>query len=263
MAETPQKNYTNFALVVLLVVAAFLIGSLYTKVSVLEKGGGGGGTGANVPNAQPTGQTASKYKTLDDALVDFAKQVGIDGDKLLKCANSGEKKSIVEADTKQGESVGVSGTPGFFVNGRFIGGAYPYETFKELIDKELAGQGSDDSTAYSDTLQQAFKGGNFNPVPKEIDLGKAVLRGDSSAKVTIVEFSDFQCPFCERSFPTMNQVMEDYKGKVKLAYKHFPLVSIHPKAQKAAEAAECAKDQGKFWEFHDKLFGNYADWANI
>ena len=81
------------------------------------------------------------------------------------------------------------------------------------------------------------------------------VRGDFNAPVTLVEFSDFECPFCERHYPTMNQIIGNYKGKVRLVYKHFPL-SFHPNAQKAAESSECAGEQGKFWEYHDKLFEN-------
>jgi len=81
------------------------------------------------------------------------------------------------------------------------------------------------------------------------------IRGNINATVTLVEFSDFECPFCERIYPTMNQILKDYKDKVRLVYKHFPL-GFHPNAQKAAEASECASDQGKFWEYHDKIFEN-------
>jgi len=79
--------------------------------------------------------------------------------------------------------------------------------------------------------------------------------GSPDAKVTVVEYSDFQCPFCTRAFPTVKQVLKDYNGKIKFYYKHFPL-SFHQNAQKAAEAYECALDQGKQWEYHDKLFEN-------
>jgi len=81
------------------------------------------------------------------------------------------------------------------------------------------------------------------------------VRGDFNAPITLVEFSDFECPFCERHYPTLNKILENYKGKVRLVYKHFPL-GFHPNAQKAAEASECADEQGKFWEYHDKLFDN-------
>lgn len=80
------------------------------------------------------------------------------------------------------------------------------------------------------------------------------IRGDANAKVTMIEYSDFQCPFCLQFHTTMQQVLADYKGKVRLVYRQFPLQSIHPQAQKAAEASECASEQGKFWEMHDKLF---------
>ena len=117
-----------------------------------------------------------------------------------------------------------------------------------------------------------FGGGNDNAV---VDIGagdqkainaKALIEdndpvlGDSDAGVTIIEFSDFQCPFCERA---ANGAIADFKrssyfsdGEVNLIYKHLPLNSIHPYAQKAGEAAECANRQGSFWEYHDALFAN-------
>jgi protein-disulfide isomerase len=80
-------------------------------------------------------------------------------------------------------------------------------------------------------------------------------RGPEGAKVTIVEFSDFECPFCARAEESVNQVMEKYAGKVRLVFRHFPL-NFHPNAPKAAEASMCANDQGKFWEMHKTLFAN-------
>lgn len=82
--------------------------------------------------------------------------------------------------------------------------------------------------------------------------------GKPDTPVTIVEFSDFQCPFCRRLWKdTLPQIKEKYllTGKVKFVYRDFPLSSIHPMAQSSAEAAECADEQGKFWEMHDKIFG--------
>ena len=78
--------------------------------------------------------------------------------------------------------------------------------------------------------------------------------GPETAPVTIVEFSDFECPFCKRIYPTLNQVMDDYDGRVRLVFRQFPLHALHPNAQKAAEASLCADEQGKFWEMHDSLF---------
>ena len=81
------------------------------------------------------------------------------------------------------------------------------------------------------------------------------ILGPEDAKITIIEFSDFQCPFCGRVQPTIKQILQDYGDQVKLIYKHFPL-DFHQYSRKAAEAAECAGQHGKFWEYHDKLFEN-------
>ncbi|GIX46309.1 MAG: hypothetical protein KatS3mg131_0520 [Candidatus Tectimicrobiota bacterium] len=78
--------------------------------------------------------------------------------------------------------------------------------------------------------------------------------GPAEAPVTIVEFSDFQCPYCRRVQPTLKRLLREYDGKVRLVYRDFPLRNIHPQAQKAAEAAQCAAEQRQFWPYHDRLF---------
>ena len=88
----------------------------------------------------------------------------------------------------------------------------------------------------------------------EVSTDGAPIRGAADAPVTVVEFSDFECPFCKQTHPTLKQLLERYPGKIRLAYRDFPLDSIHPQARRAAEAARCAQDQGKFWEYHDLLF---------
>jgi protein-disulfide isomerase len=80
--------------------------------------------------------------------------------------------------------------------------------------------------------------------------------GRANAPVTLIEFSDFQCPFCQRVEPTLKKVRETYGDKIRIVWKDFPLTQIHPQAFKASEAAHCAGDQGKYWEYHDRLFGN-------
>lgn len=80
------------------------------------------------------------------------------------------------------------------------------------------------------------------------------IRGDKSAEVTLIEYSDLECPFCKRIHPTLQQVMGEYDGKVRWVYRHFPLTSLHPKATIEAEASECAGAQGKFWEYIDIVY---------
>jgi protein-disulfide isomerase len=79
------------------------------------------------------------------------------------------------------------------------------------------------------------------------------VRGAKDAKVTIIEFSDFECPYCRRVQPALKRLLEEYDGRVRLVFRDFPL-NIHKNAQKAAEAAQCAAEQDKFWPYHDKLF---------
>ena len=99
------------------------------------------------------------------------------------------------------------------------------------------------------------------PKPRRQVAAIGPSRGPSDAKVTIVEFSDFQCPFCGRAHDTVEEVMRAYPGKVKLVFRQMPLTQIHPNAFKAAEASLCAHDQGKFWEYHDNLFKNQQQLA--
>ena len=80
--------------------------------------------------------------------------------------------------------------------------------------------------------------------------------GSKSAPITVIEFADFQCPYCGRVAPTIKKVQETYGDKIRLVWKDFPLTQIHPQAFKAGEAAHCAGDQGKYWEYHDRLFAN-------
>jgi protein-disulfide isomerase len=76
--------------------------------------------------------------------------------------------------------------------------------------------------------------------------------------VTIVEFSDFQCPYCKQVQGTLKDLLAKYNGRVKLAFRDFPMRAIHPRAQTAAEASRCAEEQGKFWEYHDALFADQS-----
>ncbi len=97
---------------------------------------------------------------------------------------------------------------------------------------------------------------NIEPLRFEIATEGFPTIGDDSAPVTIVEFSDFQCPYCAQVGPTLKKITEDYSGKVRLIFRQFPLTNIHKQAETAAEASLCAADQGKFWEMHDAMFAD-------
>ncbi len=90
-------------------------------------------------------------------------------------------------------------------------------------------------------------------------IADAPFKGGANAAVTIIEFSDFHCQFCIRVQPTLAQVVAKYGDQVKLVYRDLPLDQLHPQARRAAEAARCAMDQGKFWPFHDQLYQGGAD----
>jgi protein-disulfide isomerase len=144
-----------------------------------------------------------------------------------------------------------------------LGGAYMVSSSVDAGIEELAGV----RTALSD-LEGSFEAAAApsQPAPararrpdpaKEytIEVKGSPALGSTDAEVEIVEFSDFQCPFCSRVWPTLQQVREEYGDDVRIVFKHLPL-RIHPKAPAAHAAAEAAHRQGKFWEMHDAIFGN-------
>jgi protein-disulfide isomerase len=90
----------------------------------------------------------------------------------------------------------------------------------------------------------------------DLSLNGAPSKGSEKAEVTIVKFEDFQCPYCKAVQPNFEEVLKRYDGKVRLLHKDLPLDQIHPQARQAAEAARCADDEGKFWEYHDKLYAS-------
>ena len=93
----------------------------------------------------------------------------------------------------------------------------------------------------------------------EIVTAGAYAKGPADAPIQLVEFSDFHCPFCKRVEATIAQVLKKYEGKIRFIYKDFPIDSLHPQARAASEAARCAGEQGKFWEFHSKIYAGPSD----
>lgn len=120
-----------------------------------------------------------------------------------------------------------------------------------------------DNTNQVDNTDQKVANVNSNPVAEEEPTptapnltGNEIILGDKNAPITVISFTDFQCPYCSRWHETMAKIVKDFPGKVKWVYKHFPLESIHPYAMQSSESVECAGEQGKYWEFVNEIFAN-------
>jgi protein-disulfide isomerase len=212
----------------------------------------------------------ANQQNLDRASLEkYAGEVGLDVKRFKAALDSGKFTKRVEEDSAAGAAAGANGTPTFFINGREFVGAQPFESFKNVIDEELKkadavlAKGVKLENLYAELQKQA---GNAPPPPAQgnpepakivtdINVKGAPVKGPQNAPVTIVEFSDFQCPFCGRVVPTLQELEKTYQGKVKVIFKHQPL-SFHPFAKPAAVASMAAAEQGKFWQMHDKLFAN-------
>jgi protein-disulfide isomerase len=234
------RSMYNPLLVALLVVGSFFLGRLSLEVANLKKE-----KTAPAPTAAvPSQQAPQAERKLDVAsLKGRAKKLGLDTGKFDACLDGGTYAARVASEQKEGQGFGVSGTPSFLINGVLVVGAQPQTTFESIIDAELK-NGTGDAEA-----KKLGEDGKRNKVA----YGTGPVKGANNAKIKIVEFTDFECPFCERAFPTIEAVLKKYEGKISLEYKSFPL-PFHASAQKAAEAALCANDQGKFWEMHDDMF---------
>jgi protein-disulfide isomerase len=211
----------------------------------------------------------------------YAKQIGLDLAKFQADMAAHTYKAKVDADLELGKRFGVRGTPSFFINGLWQRGApRTPEALKELIDKErkaaeeLVAAGSKRNEVYARYMragadkrvepakpqgpQQARAG---EPDPKAnyaVPTDGRPAFGPEDALVTIIEFSDFQCPFCSRVVPTLKEIKEKFPSDVRVVFRQLPL-SFHDRARPAAKASLAAARQGKFWEMHDKLFENQKE----
>jgi protein-disulfide isomerase len=196
------------------------------------------------------GQAAVIFQT-------YAAELGLDEAAFKQCLDSEATRAGVEADAEEGVARGVRGTPTFFINGQPLVGAQPYTVFAQALDAALAGQVA--ATTAPATPAPA-------PTPATIAPGdNALVLGNPDAPVTIVEFSDYQCPFCERHFQqTWPQLRAEFieTGRVRYVFKDFPLTNIHPQAPKAHQAARCAGEQNAYWQMHDRIFEDQSEWAN-
>ena len=204
-----------------------------------------------------------------EKLDEYAEQLGLDMTQFRAALDQRLYKLVVDADVATTAKVGVRGTPGFFINGKYLSGARPYDQFKAAVDEELAAIDTQAGGVYAERVaknwvEPAARDAKPNPsvaarpdstTVYKVPLGKSPVRGPRKAEVTIVVFSDFQCPFCSRATPTLRQLLDE-SPNVRLVFKHNPL-PFHKDARLAAIASLAAQQQGKFWEMHDLLFQNH------
>jgi protein-disulfide isomerase len=209
----------------------------------------------------------------DETLVAMAVHAGATPDAVKKAIAGHTHRKSIEQDVDLGDDVKANGTPHFFINGRRLVGAQPKETFESLIHEELAraqglvAQGTKLDVLY-DALQRDGQGA-VEPEKKTLPASlataatRAPTRGNAAAKVTVHEWSDFQCPFCKRVEPTLARLADEYGGKIRIVWHDMPL-PMHPDAPLAARAAREAlaqKGEKTFWTLHDQLFAHQNELA--
>jgi protein-disulfide isomerase len=187
---------------------------------------------------------------------------------MRDCLESGRLAMTVQADMVEGRSLGVNGTPTFYVNGYPVVGAQPFQVFQTAISMAEEGRLAEAfiQQARPDNSNAEATAAALAAQPVDVPLGDAPIKGNPDAPVTIVEYSDYQCPFCQRHFQDTMPELESYidAGQVRYVFKDFPIHSIHPQAQRAHESARCAREldgETAFWEMHDLLFANQNEWA--
>jgi protein-disulfide isomerase len=193
----------------------------------------------------------------------LARRLDLDPAKVSAAIAQDRYQDGIDDDLEIADNVGAEGTPTFFINGRRMIGAQPFEAFAPVIDSELAranasiAKGTPPGALYEEILQR----GHVAPDPRKVSLDApkgAPYRGDPDAPVVIQEFADFQCPYCLRAEDSLARVLARYGSRVKLIWRDLPL-AIHESAELAAEAAaEAKKQKGNlgFWAMHDRLLVN-------
>lgn len=183
----------------------------------------------------------SKIKLPD--LLHYAQQLHLDVPRFQQAVESGRFRHVIDDDRAMARGLGISSTPAFFINGQLFIGQLSAERLNAAIDDALNPRGP--ATAAASGTVSVDK----------LDLSRAPMRGQAQAPVTIIEFSDLQCPFCASVTPALRELMKQYPDQVRWVFKSFPL-DFHADSPLAHAAALAAERQGKFWEMHDLIFAN-------
>ena len=216
---------------------------------------------------------ANQGKLKRPDLEKYALEIGLDVAKFKTDIDSAAVKKKVDDDLSLGKKLGIQGTPNFFIDGRPVRGAVPYEQFKSVVEdelargKKLAAKGVSASGVFAALMKGEGKGLGTRASPGvgtahshrlrgvQDRAGRRPPRGCAGAEITLIEFSDFQCPYCARAKGTIDELLKIYKDSLQVTFRNFPL-PFHNNAMPAALAAAAAGQQGKFWPMYDKLFAN-------
>jgi protein-disulfide isomerase len=209
----------------------------------------------------------SNPKLEDTDLEAIAGKIGVSWGMVKAAIEDNRFQGKFDANIELGSDLNARGTPHFFVNGFRVQGAQPFEKFQEVVDAQLAKAKGvvAKGIARDKVYDEIMKEGKEPPPPEKKQVGAPTkdspVKGNANAKVTIQIFSDFQCPFCKRVEPTLAQIEQEFKDKVKFVWRHDPL-PFHQDAPLASEAAQevfVQKGHKAFWEYHDKLFAAQGD----
>lgn len=195
-----------------------------------------------------------------EKLWDLAKAQGLDLSLLKRDLDTLAHASRVQRDLDLAKTLGVNATPIFYVNGRRVEGSSSLPLFTHYIDQELRvaqGLSADKGTVYTQLTQHGYTGIALAPEPPSIHLSHegAPQRGPKDAPVTIVAFTDFECPYCIKGQAELRAALSAYPNQVRLVFRHMPL-PFHTQGQKAAKIAVLAQREQKFWSFHDAVFAH-------
>ena len=191
----------------------------------------------------------------------YATEMELDADAFAACLESGETATQVEEELQRGEGMGVSGVPAFFINDWFISGAQSFDAFQDIIEAALRGEHPPPTPT---PLPPGVTPFDPNPDRPGYTYGGDAFRGAEDAQISLVGFIDFQSPDqWNHVVEALPELEEEYleTGKVRLLVKHFP-AEDHMQGSQAAEAAECAGQQGAFWTMHDLLFQRQEEWSH-
>lgn len=257
MAEEEKRSSEN---ILYLVPVSILLAGFLIAGAVYMGGKKNGATDAAKSQRADTqnagGSTAPQVAGAGTVTaVGLAEDLGLDIDKFSACLTDEEITKEIDKDIADGTTAGDAvtatgnqfGAPAFFINGRPLVGAQPFSEFKKVIDVALSVAAGTPEVAGTQKV--------------DVSVDDDPSWGPEDAKVTIIEFSDFQCPYCQKyAIETLPQIKSEYGDKIRYVFRDYPL-PFHSNAKRAAIVASCAGQQGKYFEMHDLLFANQEKWS--